>query len=64
MLRALLSLLLGLSLGFILGRVSGLKEGEKRGSAFAPLQLKAEGLQQQRCPVCGQALPQRGVGPE
>ncbi len=59
MLRAIWWLLLAVTSGYILGRYSGITEGERRGSAYAPLQLKADALRQQRCPVCSQDLTQK-----
>lgn len=49
--------LIGTTLGFALGRYSGLREGQQQGRAFAPLELKAEALQNGTCPVCERDLP-------
>jgi len=50
-------LLLGLAVGFWLGGQVGAAWGLRVGQAAAPLQLRREGLETGRCPLCGRGAP-------
>ena len=56
-------LLLGLAVGFWLGGQVGATWGLRVGQAAAPLQLRREGLETGRCPLCGRGAPGLGGAP-
>lgn len=49
----LLVFFLAILLGYAVGRRWGVKQGFQLGISYGPLQLRRQGLQQGRCPICG-----------
>ena len=63
MIWTITALVAGLTWGFWLGRRVGEADGYRKGVAEAPLELREQALEADRCPVCGGSIDSEAVLP-